>query len=50
VGWILVGEVRVKGEGEEGRIWLMYFTYLHVNLTMKPVEIVLRGGVRVGVS
>jgi hypothetical protein len=38
------GRGRAKGEGEGGGILWMNFVYLYKNITMKPVEIVLRRG------
>jgi hypothetical protein len=32
----------VNREGKEEQIWLMYFTYLYENRTIKPAEIVLK--------
>jgi hypothetical protein len=39
-----VGGWKTQGKGEGGRIWWMYFVFMYENRTMKPVEIVLRGG------
>jgi hypothetical protein len=34
----------VNGEGEGGQIRSLYFVYLCENITIKPIEIVLRRG------
>jgi hypothetical protein len=44
LGAVPGGRKRVKGEGEGGLIWWVYFVYVYENRTMKPVEIVLRRG------
>jgi hypothetical protein len=40
--WVLVGESRVSGESEGGRIWSMCFVYVYENRTTKPIEIILK--------
>jgi hypothetical protein len=35
---------RINGEGEGGRVRLVYFVYMYENRIIKPVEIVLRSG------
>jgi hypothetical protein len=38
------GRGRVNGEGEGGKLWQMYFVFMHKNRIIKTVEIVLRRG------